>query len=170
MIPASDLPALALSIKAWGRELGFAEIRIADVDLAMAEAGLRDWLALGMHGDMDYMASHGMKRARPAELVPGTVRAIMARMDYLPATLGTDWRGAEQARQQDPAAANISMYARGRDYHKVLRARLQQLADRIAGEVGPFGHRVFYRFGAGDGSGAGRKSPASAGAASTPCC
>ncbi|MFC3106901.1 tRNA epoxyqueuosine(34) reductase QueG [Undibacterium arcticum] len=143
MIPASDLPALALSIKAWGRELGFAEIRIADVDLAMAEAGLRDWLALGMHGDMDYMASHGMKRARPAELVPGTVRAIMARMDYLPATLGTDWRGAEQARQQDPAAANISMYARGRDYHKVLRARLQQLADRIAGEVGPFGHRVF---------------------------
>jgi len=143
MIPASDLPVLALSIKAWGRELGFAEIRIADVDLSMAEAGLRDWLAQGMHGDMDYMASHGMKRARPAELVPGAVRAIMARMDYLPPTLGTDWREAELARQQDPAAANISMYARGRDYHKVLRARLQQLADRIAGEVGPFGHRVF---------------------------
>src|SRR6266705_1973132 len=78
MIPASDLPVLALSIKAWGRELGFAEIRIADVDLSMAEAGLRDWLAQGMHGDMDYMASHGMKRARPAELVPGAVRAIMA--------------------------------------------------------------------------------------------
>ena len=143
MIPTSDLPTLALRIKAWGRELGFAEIRIADVDLTQAEAGLNDWLAQGCHGDMDYMAAHGSKRARPAELVPGTVRVVMARMDYLPRALGADWRETEAARQQDAGAATISLYARGRDYHKVLRSRLQQLADRIANEVGEFGYRVF---------------------------
>jgi epoxyqueuosine reductase len=92
---------------------------------------------------MDYMASHGMKRARPAELVPGTVRAIVARMDYLPASQGDDWRAREAARQHDPQAAVVSVYARGRDYHKVLRSRLQQLAARIEGQVGAFGYRVF---------------------------
>jgi epoxyqueuosine reductase len=96
-----------------------------------------------MHGEMDYMAAHGMKRARPAELVPGTVRVITARMDYLPASQDADWRARERARLEDPQAAVISVYARGRDYHKVLRARLQQLADRIRGEVGEFGYRVF---------------------------
>jgi epoxyqueuosine reductase len=138
-----NLLALALTIKAWGRELGFADIRIADIDLSHAEAGLQAWLDQGLHGEMAYMASHGMKRARPAELAPGTVRVIMARMDYLPSAAPDDWRARETARWQQPGAALISLYARGRDYHKVLRARLQQLAQRITDEIGPFGYRVF---------------------------
>lgn len=140
---ADDLTALATTIKAWGRELGFAELRIADVDLREAEAGLQAWLDAGRHGEMDYMATHGMKRARPAELVPGTVRVIAARMDYLPAATPSDWRARETGRLSNPDAAVISVYARGRDYHKVLRRRLQQLADRIVDEIGPFGYRVF---------------------------
>jgi epoxyqueuosine reductase len=84
-----------------------------------------------------------MKRARPAELVPGTLRIITARMDYLPEGAGADWREREESRANDPTAAAISMYARGRDYHKVLRSRLQQLAERIRGEIGEFGYRVF---------------------------
>ena len=139
----SDLAELASTIKQWGRELGFADVRIADVDLSHAEAGLQAWLDAGRHGEMDYMASHGMKRARPAELVPGTVRVISARMDYLPADTPDDWREREQARLEDPQAAVISIYARGRDYHKVLRSRLQQLAERIAAVAGQFGFRVF---------------------------
>ncbi len=143
MIPTSpDLHELARAIKAWGRELGFADVRIADVDLAHAEEGLQAWLAAGHHGEMDYMASHGMKRARPAELVPGTVRAIVARMDYLPRD-GGDWRAHEAARQLDPGAAVVSVYARGRDYHKVLRNRLAQLAERVKREIGEYGYRVF---------------------------
>jgi epoxyqueuosine reductase len=138
-----DLPELARAIKAWGAELGFAEVRIADVELSHAEEGLKAWLAAGSHGEMDYMASHGMKRARPAELVPGTVRAIMARMDYLPRDAGDAWREREHARQQDPHAAVVSVYARGRDYHKVLRNRLQQLAERVKAEIGEYGYRVF---------------------------
>ena len=137
------LSSLAAAIKAWGRELGFAEVRIADIDLAAAEPGLQAWLDAGMHGEMDYMAAHGMKRARPAELVPGTVRVITARMDYLPPSHDADWRTRERSRLQDPQAAVISVYARGRDYHKVLRARLQQLADHIGKEAGAFGYRVF---------------------------
>jgi epoxyqueuosine reductase len=138
-----DPSELARAIKAWGAELGFADVRIADVDLAHAEEGLRAWLDAGSHGEMDYMASHGMKRARPAELVPGTVRAIVARMDYLPKDTGDNWRERELARQQDPRAAVVSVYARGRDYHKVLRNRLQQLAERVKGAVGEYGYRVF---------------------------
>ena len=144
MLPSpSDLSELALSIKRWGRELGFADVRIADVDLAHAEAGLQAWLDAGRHGEMDYMASHGMKRARPAELVPGTVRVISARMDYLPASTPDDWRERETARLSDPRAAVVSIYARGRDYHKVLRNRLQALAERIRQETGELGFRVF---------------------------
>jgi epoxyqueuosine reductase len=139
----TDLPALALAIKAWGRELGFADIRIADVDLAHAEHGLQAWLDQQCHGDMDYMAAHGMKRARPAELVSGTVRVIAARMDYLPQAETSEWRERELARMHEASAAVISVYARGRDYHKVIRARLQQLAERIQGEIGSFGYRVF---------------------------
>lgn len=139
----SQLAELADAIKAWGKELGFAEVRIADIDLSAAEAGLQAWLDAGMHGEMDYMASHGMKRARPAELVPGTVRVITARMNYLPQSLDEDWRERERARLADPSAAVISVYARGRDYHKVLRARLQQLADRVRAAAGEFGYRVF---------------------------
>ena len=139
----SDLSELALAIKGWGAELGFADVRIADVDLAHAEAGLQAWLDAGRHGEMDYMASHGMKRARPAELVPGTVRVISVRMDYLPAATAPAWREHEAARLADPRAAVVSIYARGRDYHKVLRHRLQQLAERIRSETGELGFRVF---------------------------
>jgi len=138
-----DLPELSRAIKAWGRELGFADVRIADVDLAHAEAGLQAWLDAGYHGEMDYMASHGMKRARPNELVPGTVRAIVARMDYLPMGRGDAWREGERARQQEAGAAVVSVYARGRDYHKVLRNRLQALAERVKAAVGELGYRVF---------------------------
>jgi epoxyqueuosine reductase len=157
--PPPDLDQLATAIKAWGVELGFADVRIADIDLADEEAGLQAWLDAGHHGDMDYMASHGMKRARPAELVPGTVRVITARMDYLPRdtvmgtdadpaantdpAAGADWRARERLRQHDPAAAVVSVYARGRDYHKVLRNRLQALAERIRVAIGEYGYRVF---------------------------
>ncbi len=138
-----DLTELARTIKRWGAELGFADVRIADVDLRHAEAGLQAWLDAGRHGEMDYMASHGMKRARPAELVPGTVRAICARMDYLPQGTPDNWRERETARLADPQAAVVSVYARGRDYHKVLRSRLQQLAERIHSVTGDYGFRVF---------------------------
>jgi epoxyqueuosine reductase len=139
----NNLSTLALAIKSWGRELGFAEVRISDADLSGTEAGLQAWLDAGHHGEMDYMATHGMKRARPAELVPGTVRVITARMDYLPKSAGHDWREREERRIGDAGAAAVSVYARGRDYHKVLRSRLQQLAERIRGEIGDFGYRVF---------------------------
>src|SRR5438067_9171166 len=142
-IQAPDLHALAQAIKSWGAELGFADVRIADVDLAHAESGLQAWLDAGHHGEMDYMASHGMKRARPAELVPGTVRVISARMDYLPSDTPDDWRARERLRQQDPQAAVVSVHARGRDYHKVLRNRLAQLAERIRAAIGDYGYRVF---------------------------
>ena len=141
--PEPDLNALAHSIKQWGFELGFAELRIGDVDLSHAEAGLQAWLAAGHHGEMDYMASHGMKRARPAELVPGTVRVISARMDYLPSSTPDDWRERERAHLAEPGTAVVSIYARGRDYHKVLRNRLQQLAERIRAATGELGFRVF---------------------------
>jgi epoxyqueuosine reductase len=142
-VSETNLAQLALSIKRWGVELGFAEIRITDIDLSDAEAGLQAWLDAGMHGEMDYMAAHGMLRARPAELVPGTVRVISARMNYLPRDTENDWREREARRLADPGAAVISVYARGRDYHKVLRARLQQLADKVKAEIGDFGYRVF---------------------------
>lgn len=142
-VPDNNLSTLVLAIKAWGHELGFSDIGIADVDLSRFEAGLQAWLDAGHHGDMDYMATHGMKRARPAELVPGTVRVITARMNYLPQQTADDWRAREESRAGDPRNAVISIYARGRDYHKVLRSRLQQLADRIRGEIGEFGYRVF---------------------------
>ncbi len=131
----AELAALAAQIKAWGRELGFAELAIADIDLAQAEPYLENWLELGYHGDMHYMASHGLKRARPAELVPGTVRVISARMNYLTQDLSK--------RQRTPGEAVISVYAHGRDYHKVLKQRLQQLAEKVATKIGPYGFRVF---------------------------
>ncbi|WP_428425626.1 tRNA epoxyqueuosine(34) reductase QueG [Methylibium sp.] len=125
------------------QELGFSQIGVADVDLGSAEPGLLAWLAQGFHGSMHYMAAHGLKRARPSELVPGTVRVITARMDYLPRSLPEGWQAIEFERLRQPAAATVSLYARGRDYHKVLRARLQTLAERLAEQLGPFGHRVF---------------------------
>jgi epoxyqueuosine reductase len=113
------------------------------VDLSSAEPGLLAWLQQGFHGDMHYMASHGVRRARPAELVPGTVSVITARMDYLPRTTATDWQTPELARLQRPAEGVVSLYARGRDYHKVLRSRLQKLADALCAQAGPRGYRVF---------------------------
>nr|WP_145545667.1 tRNA epoxyqueuosine(34) reductase QueG [Variovorax boronicumulans] len=127
----------------WASALGFSQIGIAPVDLSSAEPGFAAWLAAGFHGEMDYMARHGMKRARPAELVEGTLSVLTARMDYLPRATPADWQAAEFARLARPGEAIVSVYARGRDYHKVLRARLQQLAERIADEVGPLGFRVF---------------------------
>lgn len=116
--------------------MGFDSVAIADIDLSAAEPGLAAWLAAGFHGEMDYMARHGMKRARPAELIPGTLRVISARMNYFP-------DAAEPlAVLADPARAYISRYALGRDYHKVLRARLQRLAERLAAAA-PHGFRVF---------------------------
>ena len=125
------------------RALGFSQIGVADVDLATAEQGLVAWLHNGWHGQMDYMALHGLRRARPAELIPGTLRVITARMDYLPRTTPEGWQAIEWDRLNRPEQATVSLYARGRDYHKVLRARLQSLADALAEQVGPFGHRVF---------------------------
>ncbi|MEZ5664678.1 MAG: tRNA epoxyqueuosine(34) reductase QueG [Burkholderiaceae bacterium] len=130
-------------LQAWGQELGFSQIGVAGVDLSDAEKGLTDWLAAGFHGSMDYMEAHGLRRARPAELVPGTVSVVTARIDYLPRGAPADWHVQELQRLQRPGEAVISLYARGRDYHKVLRSRLQKLSDRMAAELGPFGHRVF---------------------------
>ena len=135
--------ALLAQLREWAASLGFSQIGVADVNLAHAEAGLLAWLHNGFHGTMDYMAAHGLRRARPAELVPGTVRVITARMDYLPRETAGDWQAIEWRRLADPQHAALALYARGRDYHKVMRARLQQLADRLADRIGPFGHRVF---------------------------
>ena len=116
---------------------------MSGVDLSSAEPGLLAWLEAGFHGGMDYMAAHGLRRARPAELVPGTVSVITARMDYLPRGTPPDWRAQEAGRLARADQGVISVYARGRDYHKVLRARLQKLQARMAEALGPFGHRVF---------------------------
>jgi epoxyqueuosine reductase len=133
-----DMAGLAARIKQWGRELGFSETGIADTDLAADEARLLDWLGRGWHGEMDYMARHGANRARPAQLVPGTVRIVTVRLDYRPAGARESWEVLD-----DPACAFVSRYALGRDYHKVLRAKLQALADRITAEVGDFRYRAF---------------------------
>jgi epoxyqueuosine reductase len=135
--------ALVAQIQQWGRALSFSQIGVAGVDLSSAEPGLQAWLAQGFHGEMGYMASHGLKRARPAELIPGTVSVITARMDYLPRETPEGWQAIELARLERPQEAIVSVYARGRDYHKVLRARLQKLAEKIAETVGPLGHRAF---------------------------
>ena len=135
---AHDLPALAEAIVRWGRELGFQEIGIADTDLSADEQRLLDWLDAGRHGAMDYMARHGTRRSRPAALVTGTVRVISARLDYFPG----DARDANEVLAL-PNHAYIARYALGRDYHKVLRAKLQALAERMRDAVGDFGYRVF---------------------------
>ena len=128
---------LAATVKAWGRELGFQAVGIADTNLDQAEAGLAGWLAAGCHGDMNYMARHGSKRARPGDLLPGTISVISARMNYWPAG------HPAEAALADGRLAYISRYATGRDYHKLMRARLAQLAARLAEEAGGSGYRVF---------------------------
>ncbi|MBI3574496.1 MAG: tRNA epoxyqueuosine(34) reductase QueG [Gammaproteobacteria bacterium] len=136
--PVLEPFALARQIKLWGRELGFQQVGIADTDLNEAETQLLDWLARGRHGEMAYMADHGTRRSRPAELVPGMLRVISVRLDYWPEA-AADAKGLLQRLD----AGYIARYALGRDYHKVLRSRLQKLADRIEAAVGHFRYRVF---------------------------
>lgn len=178
-----DAGVLLEQIRGWAHALGFSQIGVSSIDLSDAEPGLLEWLKAGFHGDMAYMAAHGLRRARPAELVPGTLSVITARMDYLPADTPQrapdagrvegrtdnpaqghsqghssvpgesidrpfsqsppDWTALELQRLQRPQEAVVSVYARGRDYHKVLRHRLQKLCDQMAQALGPFGHRVF---------------------------
>ena len=128
-----DYAALKEKIRAAGQQLGFAAIGVARADPGDAVAGLRAWLAEGCHGQMDYMARHAELRAHPEQLQPGTITVISAALDYLPHGKVAD----------DPGQAAISRYAQGRDYHKVIRSRLQKLADTIAADIGPFGYRVF---------------------------
>lgn len=132
-----DLVALTVSIHDWAAELGFQQIGITDIDLSEDAPRLATYLAAGYHGEMAYMADHGAMRWRPEELVPGTVRVISVRMDYLP----EDTQMAQMLAQ--PEQAYISRYALGRDYHKLIRKRLQQLAEKITQEIGPFGYRAF---------------------------
>ena len=133
-----DLPLLGQRIQEWGAQLGFQKIGISDIDLSRAEPRLSEWLSAGFHGEMDYMAKHGVKRARPAALVPGTLRVIAARIDYSPPRAADSWQVINAA-----GKAFVSRYALGRDYHKVLRRRLQRLAARIEAAVGVFSYRVF---------------------------
>ena len=130
--------SLAAQIKRWGSALGFQKVGIADTDLAAHETHLLDWLREGLHGEMEWMARHGTRRSRPAELVPGTLRVISVRMDYLPD--GTD---DVMTLLEAPDTGIVSRYALGRDYHKVLRKRLQALASRLEETIGQFGYRVF---------------------------
>ena len=133
-----DFARLKGRIRAWGAELGFSQIGVADVELGHAETRLLDWLSRGFHGDMRYMERHGTRRSRPAELVPGTVRVISARLHYWPADAADS-----EAVLTDGKQAYVSRYALGRDYHKVLRGRLQEVADRIEQDIGAFQYRVF---------------------------
>lgn len=134
----AQLADLADAIKREGRTLGFQQVGVAGVDLGEAESRFKSWLARGFHGEMDYLRRHGSKRTRPAELVPGTVRVVSARMDYWPEGSAD----AEDRLDRSPHAY-VSRYALGRDYHKVLRARLKRLADFIRVRAGGAGYRVF---------------------------
>jgi epoxyqueuosine reductase len=134
----ADPETLRSDIQDWALELGFQQLGVSDIDLERAEARLQEWLREGFHGRMDYMARHGSRRSRPQELVPGTLRVITARMDYLPQPQEDAIGLLDHDRR-----AYVSRYALGRDYHKVLRGRLRALARRIEDSIGPFGYRVF---------------------------
>nr|CAA6820183.1 MAG: Epoxyqueuosine (oQ) reductase QueG [uncultured Thiotrichaceae bacterium] len=137
--PKKSLPEdINLKIDAWGKELGFDAAGISQVDLSIAEQRLLDWLKLDYYGDMEWMHRHGTKRSRPAELLPGTLSIISVRMDYLP----PDAADAEMVLNQ-PELGYVSRYALGRDYHKVVKKRLEQLAKKLREAVGEFGYRVF---------------------------
>lgn len=133
----SELFSLAENIKAWGKALGFQQVGICDVDLEQHESHLQSWLEKGYAGEMHYMSEHGMKRARPTELLPGTMRVISVRMDYLP----PDAKFAETLKNKQQAY--ISRYALGRDYHKLLRARLKKLGEKIKEECAELNFRPF---------------------------
>ncbi|MCG7942550.1 MAG: tRNA epoxyqueuosine(34) reductase QueG [Candidatus Thiodiazotropha taylori] len=137
-LSADELLKLSLQIKQWGEELGFDAVGITDTDLSEAESRLHQWLASGCHGEMDYMAKHGNKRSRPAELEPGTVRVISVRMDYLPEPMQDLQRILE-----DPQKAFISRYALGRDYHKLLRNRLKRLQQKIQQTLPESSNRLY---------------------------
>lgn len=132
-----DYNQLAAEIKSWGVELGFQQIGIADIDLSAYEPRFLTWLEKRFHGEMHFMAAHGTKRYRPQELMPGTIRVITARMNYLPANTNMI------KVLQDPKLAYISRYALGRDYHKLIRKRLAQLAEKVTEKIGIFGFRAF---------------------------
>jgi len=134
----TDMTELKSKVIAWCGELGFQHAGITDIELSQAESRLADWLRDKFHGSMDYMERHGTKRSRPDELVPGTLRVISVRMDYLPES-----QDAAKRRLDDGRSAYISRYALGRDYHKTLRGRLRALARHIEGNIGEFGYRVF---------------------------
>ena len=136
--PPIDHAALAADIKRWARELGFADAGIAGTDLGDDEAYLERWLAEGHHGEMDYMARHGTRRSRPAELEPGTLRVISLRMDYTPPGVPNAWDVI-----RDGEKAYVARYALGRDYHKLMRNRLQKLASRIEERIGEFKYRAY---------------------------
>src|SRR5271166_3090915 len=134
---ALDRGLLLAEIRRWGAQFGFSKLGVGNIDLAADEAHFREWLAAGFAGEMAYMGRHGAKRTRPRELVPGTVSCISVRMDYWPAG------AVPETILADREAAYVSRYALGRDYHKLMRKRLQRLCERIASAVGPFGFRVF---------------------------
>ncbi|MBK1642432.1 tRNA epoxyqueuosine(34) reductase QueG [Chromatium okenii] len=138
ILTTTQAQQLATQIKYWGQQLGFQQLGITDTDLTVAEMRLQQWLAAGQHGTMDYLARHGTRRSRPAELVPGTQRVIVARMDYFTAPSPVNTQ-----KTTDSIHAFIASYALGRDYHRVLRQRLQRLATQIESAVGAFGYRVF---------------------------
>ena len=133
-----DYNKLVKNIKHWGQELGFQQTGITDIDLSVAESHFLDWLKADFHGEMDYMQQHGTRRSRPAELLPGTLRVISVRMDYFP----NESNSADET-LQDPLLAYVSRYALGRDYHKLMRRRLQKLAEKITAITGPIGYRAF---------------------------
>lgn len=133
-----DYTALARDIKRWAQALGFAEAGISGIQLEQDEQHLQRWLGDDYHGEMDYMARHGSKRSRPEELEPGTQRVISVRMDYLPPGMQSAWEVL-----RTPDAGYVARYALGRDYHKLMRNRLQKLAERIRGAIGEFGYRAY---------------------------
>ncbi len=133
-----DMVGLAQRIRIWSRELGFQQAGISDIELGEHEAHLNNWLSKGFHGEMEYMQRHGTLRSRPPELHPGTIRVISVRMDYLPESAGD-----VEALLKESSKGVVSRYALGRDYHKMMRKRLQKLAKQIEQQTGPFGYRVF---------------------------
>lgn len=133
-----DYSQLTLDLRGWAAELGFQQVGIANIELAEDETHLLNWLDAGHHGEMDYMARHGTRRSRPDELQPGTIRVISVRMDYLPQGADDGWEVLA-----DPQRGYVARYALGRDYHKMMRQRLQKLAERISSVTGPFGYRAF---------------------------
>ena len=136
-------------LRAWIKEqaqlLGFSEMRVSDIDVSQAMPYLQDWLEKGHHGDMHYMSQHAHLRANPKEILPQAIRILSFRMEYLPKKMfenGDDWRANEWVKINNPESAVVSVYARGRDYHKVLRARLQELAKKIESKLSTLHYRV----------------------------